>query len=147
MKGDLISRRLAVEVIESIRGCIWDVDIPSPTVPEYVEHHEQMQMLMRKCDAWLSIIECGPAAQPENKELSEWKEDFRGYIRMLNLPRDDYKGIMAYINEVPPAQPLIRCQDCKHHHYEKDIPYCDRIDYGYGWQDSDFCSRAERREE
>lgn len=147
MNDDLISKRLAVEAIESIRGCIWDVDIPSPTVPEYVEHHEQMQMLMRKCDAWLSTIEREPAAQPENKKLSAWQEDFRRYIEMLNLPNDDYKGIMEYINEVPSAQPLIRCQDCKHHHHEKDIPYCDRIDYGYGWKDYDFCSRAERREE
>lgn len=47
----------------------------------------------------------------------------------------------------PSAQPeIIRCKDCKHHHYEsEDIPYCDRIDYGYGWKDYDFCSRAERR--
>ena len=44
------------------------------------------------------------------------------------------------------TKPLIRCQDCKHHHYDsEDIPYCDRIDYGYGWEEDDFCSRAERR--
>ena len=41
--------------------------------------------------------------------------------------------------------PIIRCKDCKHHHYEKDIPYCDRIDYGYGYKDNDYCSLAERR--
>ena len=41
---------------------------------------------------------------------------------------------------------IVRCKDCKHHHYDsKDIPYCDRIDYGYGWKNDDFCSRAERR--
>ena len=67
MNDDLISRSLAVEAIENIRRLIWDVDIPSPTVPEYVEHHEQMQMLMRKCDAWLSIIEREHAAQPEQR--------------------------------------------------------------------------------
>ena len=45
-----------------------------------------------------------------------------------------------------PQSEIIRCKDCKHHHYDsKDIPYCDRIDYGYGWKDDDFCSRAERR--
>ena len=45
-----------------------------------------------------------------------------------------------------PQPEIIRCKDCKHHHYDsKDIPYCDRIDYGYGWKDDDFCSRAERR--
>lgn len=25
---------------------LWDVDIPSPTVPEYIEHHEQIQGIM-----------------------------------------------------------------------------------------------------
>ena len=43
---------------------------------------------------------------------------------------------------------LIRCKDCKHHHYENNkIPYCNIIDYGYGWEDNDFCSKAERKEE
>jgi hypothetical protein len=51
------------------------------------------------------------------------------------------------IERLPSSQPeIIHCRDCKHHHYEsKGIPYCDRIDYGYGWKDDDFCSRAERR--
>ena len=41
---------------------------------------------------------------------------------------------------------LVRCRECKHHHYDsKDIPYCDRIDYGYGWEEDDFCSKGERR--
>lgn len=42
---------------------------------------------------------------------------------------------------------LIRCRDCKHHHYDgHGIPYCDRKDYGYGWTDDDFCSKSERKE-
>jgi hypothetical protein len=51
------------------------------------------------------------------------------------------------IERLPYAQPeIIHCRDCKHHHYEsKGIPYCDRIDYGYGWKEDDFCSRGERR--
>lgn len=48
------------------------------------------------------------------------------------------------------AVPVVRCRECKHHHYEKHfdkrIPYCDRINYGYGWQDNDYCSRGERKE-
>ena len=40
---------------------------------------------------------------------------------------------------------IIHCRDCKHHHYERNIPYCDRIDYGYGCKDNDYCSLAERR--
>jgi len=45
------------------------------------------------------------------------------------------------------AVPVVRCKDCKHHHYsECEIPYCDRIDYGYGWKDDDFCSHGERKD-
>ena len=49
---------------------------------------------------------------------------------------------------LPSAQPeIIHCRDCKWHRFDKDnIPYCYNIDYGYGWKDDDFCSRAERRE-
>lgn len=50
---------------------------------------------------------------------------------------------MGYI----PKGELIRCKDCKHHHYQDEIPYCDRQDYGYGWKDEDYCSWAERRNE
>lgn len=33
--------------------------------------------------------------------IIEWKEDFKGYINSLSMPRDDYKGIMEYIDELP----------------------------------------------
>ena len=31
--------------------------------------------------------------------VNEWKEDFKGYINALIMPRDDYNGIMEYIDE------------------------------------------------
>ena len=41
---------------------------------------------------------------------------------------------------------IVRCKECIYHHYDNDhIPYCELIDYGYGWHDDDFCSRGERR--
>ena len=46
-----------------------------------------------------------PSAQPEYKELQDWKTDFKGFIDALDMPRDDYRGIMKYIDEVPSAQP------------------------------------------
>ena len=59
-----------------------------------------------------------------------------------------YAKWREYFVEMPSAQPeIIRCKDCKHHHYsECEIPYCDRIDYGYGWKDEDFCSHGERKD-
>ena len=41
----------------------------------------------------------------------------------------------------------VRCKDCVHHHYDgRDIPYCEKFNYGYGWKDDDFCSHGERKE-
>ena len=37
--------------------------------------------------------------------IDEWKNDFKGYIDALNIPKDDYNGIMEYINELPSAEP------------------------------------------
>ena len=41
----------------------------------------------------------------QNKEdmtaLEKWKSDFKGFISELSMPRDDYNGIMEYIDEVP----------------------------------------------
>ena len=39
---------------------------------------------------------------------------------------------------------VVRCRDCKHHHYQNGIPYCDR--YYWGWKDDDFCSSGERKD-
>lgn len=33
--------------------------------------------------------------------MSEWKEEFKAYVESLNLPRDDYKGIIEYIEDAP----------------------------------------------
>lgn len=51
------------------------------------------------------VIERQPTIEPERTSVSEWQKDFREYMGMLNIPRDDYNGIMEYINEVPSAQP------------------------------------------
>jgi len=58
--------------------------------------------IAEECELYLKQV---PSAQPESKELSEWKADFKGYINALIMPKDDYDGIMEYIDEVPSAQP------------------------------------------
>ena len=85
-----------------------------------------------------------PSAQPE-QSIAEWQKDFREYINMLNIPRDDYKGIMEYINEVPSAQPeIIRCKDCKY----RLNHYCHHEDtYNLYVHMDGYCSRGERRNE
>ena len=59
----------------------------------------------------------------------------------------DFQRVTVQLERIVAIESLIRCRDCKHHHYQGDIPYCDRIDYGYGWKDEGYCSRAERRSE
>lgn len=37
--------------------------------------------------------------------IDNWKEDFKTYINTLDLMKDDYNGIMEYIDEVPSVEP------------------------------------------
>lgn len=48
---------IAKEAIKEIREMCWGYDIPSPCCPEYREHHEQMQELLKLCDKWLKKLE------------------------------------------------------------------------------------------
>ncbi len=61
--ADLIDRQIAIDAIKEIRSCIWEVDIPSPTVPEYIEHHKQMKKLMDRCDKLMINLVNSPIAQ------------------------------------------------------------------------------------
>ena len=70
------------------------------------------------------------------------------YTRYL-AQLDERTALKHMVADAPTIeQPeIIHCRDCKWHRFDKDnIPYCYNIDYGYGWKDDDFCSRAERRE-
>ncbi len=31
--------------------------------------------------------------------IKEWEKDFKSYVTWLDMPRDDYKGIMKYIDD------------------------------------------------
>ena len=56
-----INIQAVIDDLYEIQNAIWEVDIPSPTVPEYREHHEQMQELMalvgKKISEWQEAIE------------------------------------------------------------------------------------------
>ena len=76
--------------------------------------------------------------------IDEWKNDFKGYINALNMPKDDYDGIMKYIDELPSVQPeIIRCKDCKHFAGEGMYCSCDIIVQF----DHFYCYHAERRQD
>lgn len=40
-------------------------------------------------------------------DIKKWQEEFRAYIGGLLLLREDYRGIMEYIDEVPTIEPEI----------------------------------------
>lgn len=45
--------------LERIWDELWEIDIPSPTIPEYIEHHEQVQSVMKVVraieDKWVAL--------------------------------------------------------------------------------------------
>ena len=46
-----------LNILFEIQEAVWGMDIPSPTVPEYVEHHKQMQELLALIDTKIKEIE------------------------------------------------------------------------------------------
>ncbi len=59
--------------------------------------------------------------------INEWAKDFKSYINALDMPRDDYKGIMEYIDD---AIALLKEQEPKTvlHRYDGDYcPWCSTI--------------------
>ena len=105
MKDDLISRQAAI--IQLSHNKIGDDDC---------------DVVVQKD---IETIKALPSAQPEKRTekrtethacdlidrqaaIDEWKKDFKGYINALNMPKDDYDGIMEYIDELPSAQSEIK---------------------------------------
>ena len=107
-------------------------------------------------ECWLKYAEAMVKEAENSKELSKTQKALDTISRQeaIDALMDEFKRVPTTairaknrIERLSSAEPeIIHCRDCKHHHYEsKGIPYCDRIDYGYGWKDDDFCSRSERR--
>ncbi len=42
--------------------------------------------------------------------IEEWAKDFKSYVNELQMPRDDYKGVMSYIDD---ALLLLKEQEAK----------------------------------
>ena len=41
-----MSENLIINILGDIRNYVWDRDIPSPTCPEYIEHHNDCEEIM-----------------------------------------------------------------------------------------------------
>ena len=42
--------KVELQELHNLRDLVWGEDIPSPTVPEYVEHHESIQKILKAID-------------------------------------------------------------------------------------------------
>ena len=82
-----------------------------------------------------------------NDLISRWKNDFKGYVNALNIPRDDYNGIMAYIDELPSAQSE-PCDLCSNLEKGDTLYQSSDWDGGIGFdyiRDIQFCPKCGRR--
>ena len=81
--------------------------------------------------------------------IAEWKNDFKEYINALDIPRDDYKGIIEYIDELPSAQLEQRWIPCSERLpaigkpvlISALMPLCVMVYIGYLSDDVWFCDR------
>lgn len=117
---DLISRRVAIDALRAIKHGLWEIDIPSPTVPEYVEHHEQIKNMMEIVDGWIKRIKEEPTV------------DAVPVIRCRDCK-------YSYIFEPWEGKNAVRYCNQLRHAYAKDSDLPVR--------EEGFCSMGERREE
>ena len=65
--------------------------------------------------------------------IEEWAKDFKLYVNELQIPRDDYNGIMEYIDD---ALVLLKEQEPKpvkvtRNAYNHEFYYCPRCDRSF----------------
>ena len=46
----------AIGLLRAIEHKVWEYDIPSPTVPEYREHHEACQDILKYIEGFIELI-------------------------------------------------------------------------------------------
>ena len=78
--SDSISRQAAIDALDEIRHALWEIDIPSPTVPEYVEHHEQVQSVWKLLDKKQKELYVLPSVHPELSNNSPKLENKNGEL-------------------------------------------------------------------
>ena len=93
-------KELAIETIQQIRDEVWLCDIPSATVPEYIEHHRDIQNILKFID----------------DKLESFKTEAPDWIPCDE--RDQKNELLKLIQEnqdlpvVPMVDSEIVCDDC-----------------------------------
>ena len=117
--GDCISRTQAIDEIHE--DADWLASQGSDWQVERMERDKSILMSLPSVQPEINrsefpnnsdTISRQQAIEPES--ISEWKKDFREYVDSLDIARDDWKGIIEYIDDVPTVQPdddrLERCR-------------------------------------
>ena len=111
----------------------------------------QAQDLQPTCNQLATNIISRQEAIDALKGLPTWWADEGGYYGGAQPPMVallDPEDAVSAIENLPSAQPeIIHCKDCKHFGVDRynKLTWCSKINYGYGYQADDFCSKAERR--
>ena len=127
-----IDKKSAIDALKAIRYGLWEIDIPSPTVPEYVEHHEQIKNMLEITDGWIKKLEEQSTADVVGRyayDQVRWERDVA--IAQLASIGKGFGEAMDDVGKV------VRCKDCKHFQCRHWCGSCDP---------TDFCSHGERKE-
>ena len=110
--SDPIDRQAAIDALDEIRHALWEIDIPSPTVPEYVEHHEQVQSVWKLLDKKQKELCVLPSAQPEITD-EQAIEHLQSTGWMQNHDREMYEsGLRKQLaDDSGSYDSLIPCED------------------------------------
>lgn len=133
---DTISRQVAIDALDEIRHALWEIVITSPTVPEYVERHKQVQSVWKLLDKKQKELYVLPSAQPERTRFAD--EDH------VWIDGKQYISLQRFQQAVKEAQPdIIRCRDCVKCQYDTlfDKYWCK----GREVREDFYCGDAERR--
>lgn len=98
--------KYVVELAEIIKGYGNDPDINDPfCLSEFYRFYEVPNV----CVSAENFKKMRPLSdyteEIEPESISEWKKEFREYVDSLDITRDDWKGIIEYIDELPSIQP------------------------------------------
>lgn len=107
-----IDKKSAIDALKAIRYGLWEIDIPSPTVPEYVEHHEQIKNMMEITDGWIKKLEEQPTADVVERKDIEAELDAAYKHGYSDCFSERKKGKWIKESLVPTNYPY-KCSACK----------------------------------